>query len=232
MSRSTRPMFVETDEQTMLREAVREHRRAATGTRYYLEVLAERAVTATELWDELGRYGFLGVNIPPSTAAQAAGITELAIVCEELAAAGTPSFLLIVSTAICGELLDPARQRGAEARVAAADGDRRGEDGVRRSPSPTPARTRTTSPRRRRATATSTASAARSTTPRRSTRPTAFVVVARTGTDERPAAAGSRSSSSTRRAGLEMHPIEVEMTAPEKQFTLFFDDVDGPGRRA
>src|SRR6202011_4587038 len=34
-----------------------------------------------------------------------AGIAELAIVCEELAAAGAPSFMLIVSSAICAELL-------------------------------------------------------------------------------------------------------------------------------
>src|SRR5205085_1515982 len=32
-------------------------------------------------------------------------------------------------------------------------------------------------------------------------------------------------------AGLEMHPIEVEVTMPERQFTLFFDDVMVPTSR-
>jgi len=52
------------------------------------------------------------------------------------------------------------------------------------------------------------------------------VVVARTGTD----AASNRGALSLflvdpSSDGFEMHPIPVEITAPEKQFTLFFDDV-------
>jgi alkylation response protein AidB-like acyl-CoA dehydrogenase len=95
--------FIESDEQAMLREAVREIA-ARYGHAYYLEV-SRSGRPATELWEELGHYGYVGVNIPEDYGGGGAGIGELAIVCEELAAAGTPSFLIIVSSAICAELL-------------------------------------------------------------------------------------------------------------------------------
>ncbi len=121
--------FVETEEQQMLRDAVRELA-GRYGHSYYLEV-SRSDRKATELWEELGRYGYLGVNIPEAYGGAGAGITELAIVCEELAAAGTPSFLLIVSTAICGELLiqhgTPEQQQEWLPRMV----DRRREDGLR-----------------------------------------------------------------------------------------------------
>ena len=95
--------FLDSDEQQMLREAV--GRLARTyGHRYYLEQ-SRRGGHADELWRELARYGYIGVNVPEEYGGAGAGVAELAIVCEELAAAGTPSFLLIVSAAICGELL-------------------------------------------------------------------------------------------------------------------------------
>src|ERR1700712_5864202 len=95
--------FVETDEQQLLRTSVRELAQRY-GHAYYLEV-SRSDRKATELWAELARYGYLGVNVPEEYGGGGGGATELAIVCEELAAAGTPSFLLIVSTSICGELL-------------------------------------------------------------------------------------------------------------------------------
>lgn len=92
-----------TDEQDQLRDAVR-----ALGRRYghrYFVGKAKAGEHTTELWAEAGRLGYLGVNIPTEYGGGGGGITELAIVCEELAAAGCPLLLLVVSPAIAGTVI-------------------------------------------------------------------------------------------------------------------------------
>ncbi|SCL14876.1 acyl-CoA dehydrogenase family protein [Micromonospora inyonensis] len=92
-----------TDEQEQLRDAVR-----ALGRRYghrYFVAKAKAGEHTTELWEEAGRLGYLGVNIPTEYGGGGGGITELAIVCEELAAAGCPLLLLVVSPAIAATVI-------------------------------------------------------------------------------------------------------------------------------
>ncbi|MBM0237373.1 acyl-CoA/acyl-ACP dehydrogenase [Micromonospora sp. ATA32] len=92
-----------TPEQDQLRDAVR-----ALGRKYGHGYFVEKARTGehtTELWDEAGRLGYLGVNIPTEYGGGGGGITELAIVCEELAAAGCPLLLLVVSPAIAATVI-------------------------------------------------------------------------------------------------------------------------------
>ncbi|MBQ1072469.1 acyl-CoA/acyl-ACP dehydrogenase [Micromonospora sp. C31] len=92
-----------TPEQDQLRDAVR-----ALGRRYghdYFVTKAKAGEHTTELWDEAGRLGYLGVNIPTEYGGGGGGITELAIVCEELAAAGCPLLLLVVSPAIAATVI-------------------------------------------------------------------------------------------------------------------------------
>ncbi|MEU4566331.1 acyl-CoA dehydrogenase [Micromonospora sp. NPDC023956] len=92
-----------TDEQEQLRDAVR-----GLGRRYghrYFVTKAKAGEHTTELWDEAGRLGYLGVNIPTEYGGGGGGITELAIVCEELAAAGCPLLLLVVSPAIAATVI-------------------------------------------------------------------------------------------------------------------------------
>ncbi|WP_433345233.1 acyl-CoA dehydrogenase family protein [Micromonospora sp. CA-111912] len=92
-----------TDEQDQLRDAVR-----ALGRKYghgYFVGKAKAGEHTTELWDEAGRLGYLGVNIPTEYGGGGGGITELAIVCEELAAAGSPLLLLVVSPAIVATII-------------------------------------------------------------------------------------------------------------------------------
>ncbi|MEV4435530.1 acyl-CoA dehydrogenase family protein [Streptomyces sp. NPDC049585] len=60
---------------------------------------------ADALWAEAGRLGYLGVNLPAEYGGGGAGITELAVVLEELATAGRPLLLLVVSPAICGTVI-------------------------------------------------------------------------------------------------------------------------------
>ncbi|AVT29758.1 acyl-CoA dehydrogenase [Plantactinospora sp. BC1] len=95
--------FDPTPEQRQLRAAVQ-----ALGKRYghdYFVAKAKAGEHTTELWDEAGRLGYLGVNIPTEYGGGGGGITELAIVCEELAAAGCPLLLLVVSPAIAGTVI-------------------------------------------------------------------------------------------------------------------------------
>lgn len=74
------------------------------GNEYFRDVLARDAAT-TELWHALGKAGFIGVNLPVEHGGGGAGVQELALVIEETAAAGTPMLLMLVSAAICGEIL-------------------------------------------------------------------------------------------------------------------------------
>lgn len=95
--------YVETEEQQMLRKQVRE-----IGRKYGREYYAEKARSGEspdELWGEVAEHGFIGVNTPEEYGGGGLGISELAIVCEELAAAGCPLLLLLVSPAICATVI-------------------------------------------------------------------------------------------------------------------------------
>ncbi|MFB9238530.1 acyl-CoA dehydrogenase family protein [Plantactinospora siamensis] len=102
-----------TAEQDQLRDAVR-----ALGRRYghgYFVAKAKSGEHTTELWNEAGKLGYLGVSVPTEYGGGGGGITELAIVCEELAAAGCPLLLLVVSPAIAATVI--ARHGTEEQRV-------------------------------------------------------------------------------------------------------------------
>jgi alkylation response protein AidB-like acyl-CoA dehydrogenase len=95
--------FAETDEHRALRAAVAEIARDF-GPAYYADHAARRE-PCSELWQALGRAGFLGVNIPEEYGGGGGGLVELEIVCEEIAAQGTPLLLLLVSSAISAEVI-------------------------------------------------------------------------------------------------------------------------------
>ncbi|HLN41786.1 MAG TPA: acyl-CoA dehydrogenase family protein, partial [Acidimicrobiales bacterium] len=95
--------FRETEEQQMLRDAV-----GGIAAKYGHSYFAEKAHAderADELWDELAEGGYLGVNVPAEYGGGGMGISELAIVLEELAANGCPLLLLVVSPAICATII-------------------------------------------------------------------------------------------------------------------------------
>jgi alkylation response protein AidB-like acyl-CoA dehydrogenase len=94
---------LETDEHKALRAAV-----AALGKRYgrdYITRTFAEGRHPTELWAEAGKLGYLGVNLPEEYGGGGGGIAELAIVLEELGAAGCPLMMLVVSPAICGTVI-------------------------------------------------------------------------------------------------------------------------------
>ncbi len=95
--------FTESTERQELRAAV-----ARLATSYGHEYYAEKARAGghtTELWDEAGRLGYLGVAVPEEYGGGGAGIGDLAAVCEEVCAAGTPMLLMVVSPAICATVI-------------------------------------------------------------------------------------------------------------------------------
>jgi alkylation response protein AidB-like acyl-CoA dehydrogenase len=94
---------LETDEHKALRAAV-----AQLGRRYGREYLTKAVAEGRhpeELWAEAAELGYLGVNLPEEYGGGGGGITELAIVLEELGAAGCPLLMMIVSPAICGTVI-------------------------------------------------------------------------------------------------------------------------------
>ena len=95
--------FAESEEHRALRAAVARIAKDF-GPRYYAERAAGR-LPCDELWSALGQAGFIGVNIPEAYGGGGGGLTELALVCEEIAAHGVPLLLLLVSAAISAEMI-------------------------------------------------------------------------------------------------------------------------------
>ncbi|GAA0458425.1 acyl-CoA dehydrogenase [Actinoplanes capillaceus] len=95
--------FVESQERRDLRTAVHQ-----LGSKYgesYFYAAAARGAKTTELWDEAAKAGYLGVSIPEEYGGGGGDIGDLAAVVEELATAGCPLLLLVVSPAIVGTII-------------------------------------------------------------------------------------------------------------------------------
>ncbi|KQW47766.1 acyl-CoA dehydrogenase [Nocardioides sp. Root1257] len=95
--------FSESEERQELRKAV-----ARLAGKYGREWFTEKARAGektTELWLEIGKNGYLGINIPEEYGGGGGGIGDIAAVCEELAAQGCPLLLMVVSPAICGTII-------------------------------------------------------------------------------------------------------------------------------
>ncbi|UMG94045.1 acyl-CoA dehydrogenase family protein [Nocardioides sp. TF02-7] len=99
----TATMFTEPEERVALRESVK--RLASKYGRAYVEQQAREGGKVTELWQEFGRNGFLGVNIPEEFGGGGGGMSDLAAVLEEASAAGAPLLMMVVSPAICGSII-------------------------------------------------------------------------------------------------------------------------------
>jgi alkylation response protein AidB-like acyl-CoA dehydrogenase len=218
-------LFAETTEQELLRRSV-----AGIASDFGEAWFRDRANSgqkSTELWDAIAEAGFIGVNLPEEYGGGGLGITELAIICEELGAAGCPLLLIVVSPAISGAIINafgtdaqktrwlPGIASGREKMVFAITEPDAGSNSWNLS-----------------------------TTARRDgddwlIRGTKYyisgvdeaenvLVVARTGEDERGRGRLSLFSVPTDAPGFTKHPIDVALVIPEKQFTLFLEDVRVP----
>ncbi|MDX6356543.1 MAG: hypothetical protein QOF98_3446 [Streptomyces sp.] len=219
--------LLESDERRALRAAVRE-----LGRRYgrdYFMAAVRAGKHTDELWQEAGRLGYLGANLPEEYGGGGGGLAELSIVLEELGAAGCPLLLLVVSPAICGTVI---ARFGTEAQKqrwlpGLADGSLRMAFGITEPDAGSNSHRITTAARRDPATggwlltgrkvfisgvdvADATLIVGRTEDARTGKlKPCLFIVERGT-------------------PGFEYRPIEMELAAPEKQFQLFLDDVALP----
>lgn len=95
--------FIESPERQALRKSV-----AALAANYGSDYFLEKARSGghtDELWREAGQLGFIGVNLPEEYGGGGAGMYELSLVMEEMAAGGCPLLLMVVSPAINGTII-------------------------------------------------------------------------------------------------------------------------------
>jgi len=220
--------FLESPEQEMLRAAVRD-----VAEKFGHEYFATQARTdgrTQELWDAIADLGFLGVHLPEEYGGGGAGMSELAIVCEELAAVGCPLLLILVSPAICAELIKhfgtpEQRDRWLRPMVTGAKMVFAITEPDAGSNSHNIATTATRDGDVYRLNGSKTYISGVDEAGQ-------MVVVTRTGTD--PETGRGKLSLfivDTDAPGLERTLIPMEIRAPEKQYTLFFDDVVVPADR-
>jgi len=194
------------------------------GRQYFQQVVREGA-KPDELWRELGAAGYLGVHLPEAYGGGGGGLGDLAVVIEETAAAGCPIFMIVISPAICGPILVA---HGSEEQKDAwlpgiAEGTKKMAFAITEPDAGSNTHRITTTARREGAGWRLSGSKYWTSGPDEAD---AVLVVARTA----EAHASGRYGLSlfivpTDAPGLTMAPIDAALQLPEKQFTLFFDDV-------
>lgn len=100
---STVAIGIDPEEERLLRETVRSV--CSPYGHDYFERKARERGNPRELWSALGNAGLLGVAIPEEFGGGGTGIAQLAIVTEEVAASGAPLMLLALSPAVCAATL-------------------------------------------------------------------------------------------------------------------------------
>src|SRR5580765_3752032 len=99
----TESSFIESEDRKALRKAVSDWA-SKYGSEYYLKKARAQEHT-DELWSEAGQLGFLGVNLPEEYGGGGAGMYELSLVMEEMAANGCALLMMVVSPAINGTII-------------------------------------------------------------------------------------------------------------------------------
>jgi alkylation response protein AidB-like acyl-CoA dehydrogenase len=95
--------LVDSDEVALMRETV-----AGICASYgpeYTRRKADAGESCTELWDDLASRGYLGVNLPEQYGGGGMGMSALSAVAEETTRAGTSLLLIVVSPAIVGNMI-------------------------------------------------------------------------------------------------------------------------------
>jgi len=227
--------FAETAEHRDLRAAVASIA-SGFGPRYYTSHAAA-GTPCDELWAKLGEAGFIGVNIPEAYGGGGGGLTELALVCEELGAQGTPLLLLLVSAAISAGVIAefgteeqrktwlPGLAAGTTKMVFAITEPDAGSNTHRLSTTAVRGDVEEGTGRWVGGAAAGWRLSGTKYYISGVDEAEALLVVARTGTDQRGDAELSLFIVPTDAPGLQKHVLPVDLMLPEKQFTLHFDDV-------
>lgn len=215
--------LVPSDEDRMLRETVF-NIASDFGPAYYKRV-NDQGRSPIELWNTLGDSGFLGVHLPEEYGGAGHGLVQLTAVLEETAAAGCPLLRLLVSPGIIGTILNrhatPAQKDRWLRGIALAQ--------MRFSFELTEPGAGSNSHNI-------------STTARRDgdkylvngqkyyisgvDECDELLLVTKTGTDHKGSGQLTLLMVDPRSPGLTIQPIETALEEPEKQFTLFLDNVE------
>jgi alkylation response protein AidB-like acyl-CoA dehydrogenase len=220
--------FAEPDEHAMLRAAAGDIA-AGFGHDWFREQ-ARTGGRAEDLWQAMAGPGFLSVHLPEEYGGGGGGLSELVVVSEAAAEQGCPLLLLLVSAGISAELLARFGTDAQRARwlPGLCTGDKMvfaitEPDAGSNSHQLATTATLDGDVYRVRGTKTYISGVDEA---------GQVLVVARTGVDTATERARlSLFVVDTDAPGLERTPIPVELTIPEKQFQLFFDDVEVPADR-
>ena len=223
----------EDDDRQLLRKSVASVA-GQFGHTYYRQKAAEDG-RAHELWAALAETGFTSVNLPEAYGGGGAGLTELTVVCEEVAATGAPLLLLIVSPAIAGSVIakfgtDTQKEQWLPKFCGQGDPTWKMAFAITEPDAGSNSHNLSTTAVQQgdgswllngKKTYISGVDEAE-----------AILVVARTGKDERTGKGLlSLFIVDVDSPGLSTSVIETEVVAPEKQYALFFDDVVVPADR-
>lgn len=193
------------------------------GGAYYAEHSKNRE-PCDEVWQALGEAGLIGVNIPEAFGGGGAGMLELALVAEESAAQGVPLLLILVSAAISAEVItefgtDDQRQAWLPGL---ADGTSKMAFAITEPDAGSNTHLISTTARRDGDDWVLSGSKYYISGVDESD---AVLVVARTGRKDDGKPLMSLFIVPVGTPGLEKTRIEMDVMLPEKQYTLFFDDV-------
>jgi alkylation response protein AidB-like acyl-CoA dehydrogenase len=219
--------FSESDEHRAIRDAVREIG-AKFGHQYFTRCTSEGRFT-DELWQAVFSAGFGGVNLPEEYGGGGGGLAEISIVIEELAAQGCPLLFLIVA-GMCGPIITdfgtpeqqqqwlPGLAAGTLKMAFAITEADAGSNmaGISTTAVPDDGGWRVSGAKQY-ITGLDVADA--------------VLVVTRTGTGENGRGQLSLFVVDTAAAGVEFRPVPMEIKAPDRQFTVFFDNVAVPASR-
>jgi alkylation response protein AidB-like acyl-CoA dehydrogenase len=217
--------FAESEERQALRAAV-----ADLGRRYggeWFQRKARGGEKTAELWDEAGKLGYLGVNVPEEYGGGGGNIGDLAAVAEELSAAGCGLLLMIVSPAICATIIT---RYGTDEQKQAwlprfADGSLRMSFAITEPDAGSNAHKLTTTGRRD---GDGWVLSGRKVFISGVDEAEAVLVVGRTEDAKTGRLKPALFIVPTNAPGFEYQPIEMDIVSPDKQFMLFLDDVRLP----
>ena len=217
----------ESDDHRAIRETV-----AGIAQKYGASYFLERGRTGgdiDELWKDLAESGLLGVHLPEEYGGGGGGMAEAVVVVEELAAHGMPLLIWVISPAICGSIL---AHHGSDAMKkewlpAIADGTRKMAFGLTEPDAGSNSHNVKTTARR---TDTGWAISGSKYYISAVDQSDSILLVARDGDLSTP----EKSKLAlfvvpTDAPGLSYQEIETSIVSPDKQFTVFLDNVEVGG---
>jgi alkylation response protein AidB-like acyl-CoA dehydrogenase len=197
------------------------------GVQYFLD-RGRKGQDIEELWKDLGATGLLGVHLPEEYGGGGGGMAEAVVVVEELAAHGMPLLIWVISPAICGNILahHASDDMKREWLPGIADGTKKMAFGLTEPDAGSNSHNVKTTARR---TATGWVLSGQKYYISAIDQSDAILVVARD--DEQSLPEKSKLSLfvvPTDTPGLTYQQIDTSIVSPDRQFTVFFDDVEIP----